>query len=738
MTTLVIQTNPSQTTDVLIRDMGILIPSDHTTPGVTDVETFTDQANVARAEASKDLNKLLNNNAHGAGSSTLTLTINGVSISTPRDILGQAHSKSKVMLHRNNYTTQNSGFEGVVGETVGRVDVFLATALNDTVAAGLFTAGAPNPTVVTVGSGTFAQNDIVQVKGSVENDGVYEVESHVGTLLTFRGITVEDFSRDQVVAGTDSATIRKVNVSIWRSSAAGTPEHGKGSTTPITYELLAHAADVPTVVSETFAATNARFFGELGLPAVQGWIDTPTGSATIDLVTENVLGTVKQVVRHNDDVADGSTTSRIDLTAQNWTDINAFGASYSGTSRLDTTNGADGFFSGLQANAAENPLASGNRRYGIQFNNNGPFLRVTEPGGTTVTFDGGGGNPAIGFDEWISWECVVPAGLGAAQFYVNGILTTFAPTFLTNTGGLGTRVLVGSGSSSGIDRVTFHDNFGVTVYEESATKTLAAATMTADTAQVFIPEGKRDYTIILPDGNPRPIGTKLEILASNLFGNITLTNQVPATPEILYNGLRTLVIPVNVKEFIRGLNTVNNGNVYVGLGFEDVDRAQPIFTKLHSSVDQIPSTTNPTVITYNNQDAINGIGHSPTLNPGELTILPGLSGTYFVMAQSQVGKTMGATKRVFNMFLQVDRGGGFADEPNSTIKLVIKDSDLTDVIVKGFNIELQVGDKIRMMQKVDDAGDGLGLLNTDPVVGPPTVPRTPSIIFTMMRIAGTT
>lgn len=592
MTTLVIQTNAAQSTDVLIRDMGIKIPSDHTTPGITDVETFTDAVNIAEAEESKDLDAFLNDNAHGAGSSTLKLTLNGVSVATPRDIVQQAHNKSEVMLHRPNYTTQNSGFEGTVGESVGRLDVFLATALSDTVAAGLFTAGVPNPTVVTVGSGTFAQNDIVQVKGSVENDGVYEVESHVGTLLTLRGVPVEDFSRDQVAAGTDSATIRKVNVSVHRTSVTGTPEHGKGSTTPITYELLAHAADVPTVVSESFAATNARFFGELGLPATQGWINTATGSATIDLVNENVLGTTKQVVRHNDDFTNGSTTSRFDLTAQNWTDINAFGASYSGTSRLDSVNGANGFFSGLQANAAENPLATGNRRYGIQFNNNGPFLRVTEPGGTTVTFDGAGGNPLIAFDEWISWECVVPAGLGAAQFYVNGILTTFAPTFLTNTGGLGTHVLVGSGSTSGVDRVAFHDNFGVTIYEESATKTLASATMTADTAQVFIPEGKRDYTIILPDGNPRPIGTKLDIVVANLFGNITLTNQVPATPEILYNGLRTLVIPVTIKEVISGLNTVDNDNVYVG--FKDlITRASGHF---HHTV-TVPISVDPTVTT---------------------------------------------------------------------------------------------------------------------------------------------
>ena len=106
------------------------------------------------------------------------------------------------------------------------------------------------------------------------------------------------------------------------------------------------------------------------------------------------------------------------------------------------------------------------------------------------------------------------------------------------------------------------------------------------------------------------------------------------------------------------------------------------------------------------------------------------------MAQPQVGKDTGGTKVDFDMFLQVDRNGGFVDEPNSNIKLTIKDSDITDVIVSAITLQLQVGDKIRMMQAVSNAVVGMGLKNTDPVVGPPSVPRTPSIIFTMYRIGG--
>lgn len=159
-----------------------------------------------------------------------------------------------------------------------------------------------------------------------------------------------------------------------------------------------------------------------------------------------------------------------------------------------------------------------------------------------------------------------------------------------------------------------------------------------------------------------------------------------------------------------------------------------IYAQLSSSVDQEPGDTNPTVITYNIQDAISNLSHSTMTNPGEVTI--NTSGVYFFSPQPQVGKDSGGVKVDFDMFLQTDTGGGFADIDNSNIKLTIKDADITDVIIINILIFLDVGDKIRFMQRVSDSSVGMGLKNTDPVVGPPTIPRTPSIIFTMYRIGG--
>jgi len=157
-----------------------------------------------------------------------------------------------------------------------------------------------------------------------------------------------------------------------------------------------------------------------------------------------------------------------------------------------------------------------------------------------------------------------------------------------------------------------------------------------------------------------------------------------------------------------------------------------VFAQLSSSVDQEPTVLTPTVITYNTQDDIVGLTHSTTVNPGEITIVT--AGTYFVLAQPQVGKSSGGAAQTLNMFMQVDRGSGFVDEPNTNIKVSVSDNTATDVIVLGISIVLAVGDKLRKMQRITNSTVGLGLKFTAAEVGPPTIPATPSIILTMFRI----
>lgn len=196
-------------------------------------------------------------------------------------------------------------------------------------------------------------------------------------------------------------------------------------------------------------------------------------------------------------------------------------------------------------------------------------------------------------------------------------------------------------------------------------------------------------------------------------------NGVPAKSMLWNDGTDTW-------DFNRGL--VVNGNIEAKTIIDD-----SIYVMLSSSADQEPGDTDPTVITYNTQDAIAGVTHSTTVDPGEITI--DVAGTYYVSPQPHVGKTSGVTAD-FDMFLQVDRGAGFADEVNSNAKFTIKDPGVTDIAATSFTVELNVGDKIRMMQRVSSSSVGLGLKSNAAEVGPPTVPRTPSVILTMHRVGG--
>lgn len=210
------------------------------------------------------------------------------------------------------------------------------------------------------------------------------------------------------------------------------------------------------------------------------------------------------------------------------------------------------------------------------------------------------------------------------------------------------------------------------------------------------------------------------LLFSLVIVNSTINNNI--------NGVQVWSVTAQGANLIGDLNITGGANLEGNLTVDTIFD-NTIYAQLSSSVDQIPLTTDPEVITYNIQDEISGLNHSTSVNPGEITITT--DGIYFVSPQPQVGKDLGGVKVDFDMFLQVNRNGTFLNENNSNIKLTIKDPDITDVIVLAFTIQLEAGEKIRMMQKASTSSVGMGLKNTNATSD---VPRTPSIIFTMYRI----
>ncbi len=149
---------------------------------------------------------------------------------------------SETVLVADNHLYLNAGYTAASAETGGLVVNYLPIATTDTVN-GVYVAGVPatsNPTVVTTGAATFAVGQFIQISGSVDNDGLYEVLSHAANLLTIRGVgtasAVEDFTQSQFDAGaSDSAAITRITVSVVRAGTDGSWEAASGSTTGLTF-----------------------------------------------------------------------------------------------------------------------------------------------------------------------------------------------------------------------------------------------------------------------------------------------------------------------------------------------------------------------------------------------------------------------------------------------------------------------------------------------------------------------
>lgn len=190
------------------------------------------------------------------------LTVNGNST-----ILGTEHVNiSDTYVYLNSQYGVNSALE------TGIVNNYFPTSTTDTVGTGGFTAGVPatsNPSVETVGSGTFASGDLVQISNanSAENNGLFEVDNHTGNTLTIRGIgtvaTVETFTQNQFLSDSVvSGDIVKVNVSVIRNDTSGDWEVGKGNSTGITFSSLStsSAGGVAIVRDEKTIGTNGGTF----------------------------------------------------------------------------------------------------------------------------------------------------------------------------------------------------------------------------------------------------------------------------------------------------------------------------------------------------------------------------------------------------------------------------------------------------------------------------------------------
>jgi hypothetical protein len=167
--------------------------------------------------------------------------------------------------------------QGAVARAVGIVATYNQTVFNQAISS--FTAGVAGVSQPIIGvgssvSGQWAAGDIIQVSGSPQNDGLYEIEGIGGGLnVTIKGVgtvdTTENFTRRQFVTTTgESASAFKVIVSSLRSGTDGNWEQGKGSAAPLTYADLStgsvaaagSSGAVQFNASGTLAADDTNFF----------------------------------------------------------------------------------------------------------------------------------------------------------------------------------------------------------------------------------------------------------------------------------------------------------------------------------------------------------------------------------------------------------------------------------------------------------------------------------------------
>ena len=204
-------------------------------------------------------------------------------------------TSSEIQLISDNHLYLNAGYTTAVGQTGGLVVNFQPSATATTVAAGGFTAGVnavSNPRVITVGSATFAAGDIVQFSGAnkPENNGLFEVLSHVTTTLTIRGIGVtactENFTQNQFTTDTTVAgTITKTYVSVIRCATSGMWETGYGQTTGIAFGTLYQTGGSDVAVADGGTGVSSWTTGDIvyasGTTTLAGLADVAVGRVLV-------------------------------------------------------------------------------------------------------------------------------------------------------------------------------------------------------------------------------------------------------------------------------------------------------------------------------------------------------------------------------------------------------------------------------------------------------------------------
>jgi hypothetical protein len=221
----------------------------------------------------------------------------GISVTIPGDLVVQGTTTSvdnENMQTQDNHIYLNKDYTTVSGQTGGLALNYLPTATTDTEAAGGFTAAT---TVATTGASGLATGGgaFVQVSGAANpaNDGIYEVATHTGNVLTINGSPTHRFCNTAftVDATGSSATFTIVNISVIQSNTTGDWQLGKADdATALTSSLstigagAGNSLDAAYQVGATITTTGGD--GNVIIAGTEALQVTATGGLDVDTLID--------------------------------------------------------------------------------------------------------------------------------------------------------------------------------------------------------------------------------------------------------------------------------------------------------------------------------------------------------------------------------------------------------------------------------------------------------------------
>jgi len=266
------------------------------------------------------------------------------------------------------------------------------------------------------------------------------------------------------------------------------------------------------------------------------------------------------------------TSAELTVTAEQWTSMFTFGGGFGGGIKCIAPSASDIVcFIGLGVSGANNPTASAsNQRFGALLKKDAAtnFIVVDETEGSLlVVLDGTGGIPLVEIGDYLDISVFIDINFTDPRWIVNGI--DIGAAVIANNSNTIDLVTISSGSSAGIGNDFNVDNFGITILEESTAKTISITSMAADAIRVITPPIIRDFEVIIPDGAGRNVGGLISLILNNVGGSFTIRASDLGAPQALVNGVRSFTTNVTSTKEVSLVNTIENGNVYTGQGFED-------------------------------------------------------------------------------------------------------------------------------------------------------------------------